>query len=170
MLSTLLRVVDEPCSPNDDFGTSNQGFRMRFPGGEHSSAIRRPNRALTPLKRASHGNAFGNAGSTFQNLRRCSESSPGPIMLHQMIEIRNTRRTSILDVALQRSHACLQLLRPDYETAEPTPRRTRRARRVWNPSDELVVTDKCSESLIDSCAVHKRRCTTPFNTTWHDAL
>ena len=46
---------------------------------------------------------------------------------------------------------------PSYETAEPTPRRRRRPRRVWNPSDELVVTDKCSESLIGSCAGHKRR-------------
>ena len=46
---------------------------------------------------------------------------------------------------------------PTCEKAESTPRRTSRPRRVWNPSDELVVTDKCSESLIGSCAGHKRR-------------
>jgi len=33
------------------------------------SMVRSPNGVLTPLKGASHGNAFGNVGSTFQNLR-----------------------------------------------------------------------------------------------------
>ena len=39
---------------------------------------------------------------------------------------------------------------------EPPIRRTRGPNRVWNPDDELQVTDKCDLAVV-GCAEHKRR-------------